>query len=291
MSRLRADLPNFSGMPTGSFVIKNTRQVPTNFLLEYDDGSFHTIAADWYDVDAFSGYIVQREKDDSGATVDMSAILAYPFYWSGYAVSTTAGLTPVTREQVEWYQETNPEPQIDAVGRVNLNLAYNEFFANMFAASLRILVGANIDSISFVSLPFDISRNAIINVSGVGGGVTGLNLQSNPDALTPTGQVALSALNGSTNEVVMGVVSTPDELYAYVAGDNVLGLHVGDSPIAPDISDGAGIDVEGKIIRVRTNKTPANTADTGNAGEWCADNDYFYKYTNVGWKRAALSTF
>lgn len=61
---------------------------------------------------------------------------------------------------------------------------------------------------------------------------------------------------------------------------------------AAAISDGAGIDVTGKILRLRTSKTPASASDTGNAGEICWDSNYIYVTVGTNtWKRAALSTW
>jgi len=61
---------------------------------------------------------------------------------------------------------------------------------------------------------------------------------------------------------------------------------------APTISDGTGIHVNGKIIRLATSKTPASASATGNAGEICWDSNYIYVCTATNtWKRAALSTW
>lgn len=38
-------------------------------------------------------------------------------------------------------------------------------------------------------------------------------------------------------------------------------------------------------------KTPASSAADGYEGEFCADDNYFYRYRNGSWKRAALSSF
>jgi hypothetical protein len=60
----------------------------------------------------------------------------------------------------------------------------------------------------------------------------------------------------------------------------------------PVISDGLGIDVNGKIIRLRTSKTPASAGAAGNAGEICWDADYIYVCiaTNT-WVRVETQTW
>lgn len=61
---------------------------------------------------------------------------------------------------------------------------------------------------------------------------------------------------------------------------------------APTISDGVGVDINGKILRLRTSKTPSSASDTGNVGEICWDASYVYVCTASNtWKRAAISTW
>jgi len=70
------------------------------------------------------------------------------------------------------------------------------------------------------------------------------------------------------------------------------GGDVGIGTASPTISDGAGLHLAGKILRIGTAKTPSSAGDTGNAGEICWDSDYVYVCvaTNT-WKRAALSSW
>jgi hypothetical protein len=69
------------------------------------------------------------------------------------------------------------------------------------------------------------------------------------------------------------------------------GLAVGTTG-APAISDGVGIDVTGKILRLRTAKTPASAAATGNTGEICWDTGFLYVCTNTNtWERVAIATW
>jgi hypothetical protein len=60
----------------------------------------------------------------------------------------------------------------------------------------------------------------------------------------------------------------------------------------PAISDGAGIDLNGKILRIRTDKTPASSSAPGYNGEICWDANYLYICTATDtWKRIALSSW
>jgi hypothetical protein len=68
--------------------------------------------------------------------------------------------------------------------------------------------------------------------------------------------------------------------------------NAGFSTESPTISDGVGIDINGRILRLRTSKTPASATATGNVGEICWDSNYVYVCTATNtWKRAALSTW
>lgn len=60
----------------------------------------------------------------------------------------------------------------------------------------------------------------------------------------------------------------------------------------PTISDGVGVDVNGKILRLRTSKTPASASATGNQGEICWDSSNIYVCTATNtWKKVAIATF
>jgi hypothetical protein len=54
----------------------------------------------------------------------------------------------------------------------------------------------------------------------------------------------------------------------------------------------AKLDVNSDVIRLRTAKTPATAAATGNAGDICWDSNYVYVCTAANtWKRAAIATW
>lgn len=82
---------------------------------------------------------------------------------------------------------------------------------------------------------------------------------------------------------------------AALTGANMVVLgngNIGMGTITPTISDGTGLHIAGKILRIGTDKTPASAGAAGNKGEICWDADYIYVCvaTNT-WKRAAISTW
>ena len=64
--------------------------------------------------------------------------------------------------------------------------------------------------------------------------------------------------------------------------------NVGITETTPTISDGTGLHLGGKIIRIATSKTPASAGAAGNAGEMCWDANYEYRcIATNSWTRAA----
>lgn len=60
----------------------------------------------------------------------------------------------------------------------------------------------------------------------------------------------------------------------------------------PTISDGIGLHINGKIIRLGSSKTPGSASAAGYQGEICCDSSYIYVCTATNtWKRAAISTW
>jgi len=68
--------------------------------------------------------------------------------------------------------------------------------------------------------------------------------------------------------------------------------YVGIGTTNPAISDGIGLHIAGKILRIATAKTPATAGDTGNAGEICWDANYIYVCVAANtWKRAGIAAW
>jgi len=68
--------------------------------------------------------------------------------------------------------------------------------------------------------------------------------------------------------------------------------NVGIGTTNPTISDGVGLHLAGKILRIGTAKTPATAGAAGNAGEICWDSSYMYVCiaTNT-WRRMAHASW
>ncbi len=115
-----------------------------------------------------------------------------------------------------------------------------------------------------------------------------------------TGNAAIEYRTGTTQDWVAGTRGISDSnfhLYSFALSADAITIEktngtvgIGDS--SPTLSDGAGLVVGGKIIRLKTTKTPASAGATGNAGEFCWDTNYVYVCTSTNtWKRAALATW
>lgn len=88
-----------------------------------------------------------------------------------------------------------------------------------------------------------------------------------------------------------GVPTAPATAYGNTLLADAGGL-VGIGTAAPAISDGVGLDINGKILRLRTSKTPASAAATGNAGEICWDTGFLYVCTATNsWERVAVAAW
>jgi hypothetical protein len=86
---------------------------------------------------------------------------------------------------------------------------------------------------------------------------------------------------------VQGTFNSDGETYLASTTGNV-----GIGTTSPTISDGVGLHLAGKILRVGTSKTPATAGAAGNAGEICWDADYVYLCiaTNT-WRRISHATW
>lgn len=102
-----------------------------------------------------------------------------------------------------------------------------------------------------------------------------------------TTQMGCIGVDEASDVLTLGRTSINNDYLTIDASGNV-----GIGTKAQAISDGTGLHVAGKLIRVATSKTPASAAATGNAGEICWDASYIYVCTAANtWKRAALSTW
>lgn len=95
---------------------------------------------------------------------------------------------------------------------------------------------------------------------------------------------------GKADRISLGVVNDSgsylENLTLYYTGQ------VGIAQTAPAISDGYGLHIGGKIIRMDTSKTPASAGATGYVGEICWDSSYLYVcIASNTWRRIAHATW
>lgn len=155
----------------------------------------------------------------------------------------------------------------------------------------------------------DVNGQIIIEQKNFGG-QAGLLIQGgSPVSSYPV--IGFSTLNTMTVDVIaaqlVGVIinntsgSEAMDMAIVTALSGTLAEHVritaagkvGIGTATPTVS-GTGnlLHVVGDTVRLfPTARTPANSADTGNDGEMCADSSYVYVHTGGSWRRAALSTF
>ena len=157
------------------------------------------------------------------------------------------------------------------------------------------------------------SPRGLLNVRGYTGGTSGSAVAAYSENLVIGG--AYNQTYNSGNAVLLHIAD-----YSNDAGDNVypiyvesennnvdfyvksgitnaggtayFGGNVGIGTTESTISDGIGLHIAGKIIRIGTAKTLASAGATGNTGEICWDAGYIYVCTATNtWKRVAIATW
>jgi len=95
-----------------------------------------------------------------------------------------------------------------------------------------------------------------------------------------------SGANGTKNFGIYDATNTAFRLGIGTNGSVIAG------GVDPVISDGIGLHVNGKILRLASGKNIGSAGATGNQGEICWDDSYIYVCTATNsWKRAAISTW
>ena len=85
---------------------------------------------------------------------------------------------------------------------------------------------------------------------------------------------------------IYGFVNVNDSIYIS-GGTGLVGIGT-----IPTISDGRGLHIAGKILRLDTSKTPASAGATGNKGEVCWDSGFLYVCVDTNtWKKAAIASW
>lgn len=69
-------------------------------------------------------------------------------------------------------------------------------------------------------------------------------------------------------------------------GSHKIGMRTGN----PTVSGNGILHMQANTFRLAENRSPAS-GSAGNLGEICADDDFIYRYTNAGWRRAQLFAY
>jgi lysophospholipase L1-like esterase len=130
------------------------------------------------------------------------------------------------------------------------------------------------------------------SLSGITTGTynVGLGFNSGSGITTGSYNVVIGSYTGTltstSNTVVVADGQGNERFRVSSTGNMGLGTN------APTISDGIGLHISGKLIRLTTAKTPASATDTGNAGEICWDANYIYVcVASNSWRRTAIAVW
>ena len=119
LSRNVATLSSFGSASTGKFC-----SYGDSFTLQGNSGSWTTIATDEYEIDVYTGVVVQRIVDNDGNAVDWSA---YASYRATYSVTDLINLTSTTytNEAVTFAEDDTGYTPVGTEGQLNLALSKN----------------------------------------------------------------------------------------------------------------------------------------------------------------------
>jgi hypothetical protein len=164
-----------------------------------------------------------------------------------------------------------------------------------FPNALLHLESAQNQQILLIEAETNVGNNALqFNQSG-----TGRAAYFWRDAASPVRAVVeILEVNTGSNQRTLSIYNVGTGLsFAVDAGGGAItcidaSANIGVNTSSPTISDGVGIDVNGKIMRLRTSKTPASAAATGNVGEICWDSGAIYVCVAANtWKKVAIATW
>lgn len=123
-------------------------------------------------------------------------------------------------------------------------------------------------------------------------GAESMLVDVNSNVLAGNGQFRLNVRSGDDENTTFDIQKGVDsEGYAALSGSMFKGLTLGGTH-SPAISDGVGIDVNGKLLRLRQSKTPNGAGDVCKQGEIGWNADYlFVCVAENQWKRSRLRSW
>jgi parallel beta-helix repeat protein len=149
--------------------------------------------------------------------------------------------------------------------------------------------GTGYSTATGVSLTGGSGTGATLDISSIyaTGAITGITLTDIGSGYSSTTGAATTGGTGTGATLdltpIKNSINTPSTK-AFLTGDGKLGIGT--------ITPTALFDINSDVLRLRTAKTPASAAATGNRGDICTDDSYIYVCTATNtWKRAAIATW
>lgn len=139
----------------------------------------------------------------------------------------------------------------------------------------------------------DQTNNAVVSVIGSVGADVSVN--SNASATGDTGIVSITSQDSQNRVLHLDSTSDADngQFVNIYSSDpsGFKGLVLGSSGYA-ELSDGPGVDVDGKLLRLRQSKTPANASAPCYQGEIAWNSTFIFVCVGSNtWKRAGLASW
>jgi hypothetical protein len=201
------------------------------------------------------------------------------FYADSTATTLDASFTPTARMIIQndgnvGVGTTSPGQILDVYKSQNGVTALRVINDNAGASALARLQAVGVSG-EYGFIQWDSTNNRGDFEIGVGGQTPRLRLSYAAAAGNP--QFSFTTDDGATETDAMTILRSGN---------------VGIGTTSPTISDGVGLHLAGKILRIGTAKTPATAGAAGNAGEICWDADFLYVCiaTNT-WRRIVHATW
>ena len=160
---------------------------------------------------------------------------------------------------------------------------------NLTAGSSKITIGGTgTGALIGAGASVDVVESNVIH-NNLGGLTTGDPHSQYAFLTGRSGGQTIHGGTGSGNSLYLRATSHATKGNVILCDD---GGNVGIATGSPSISDGFGLHLGGKIIRLDTSKTPASASATGNVGEICWDANYIYVCVGSNsWKRVGIVTW